>query len=183
MTDTPANQKAYQDALTWQTNPDPQSVARLQRLHLPADEAGRRRPDAARWSPVTTDGNKYLLSPALIEGTQIDSASAGAPGSTQGQVHWTVNLQLDGKGSADRSSSSRRRWPATEQAVRDRPRRPGDLRADFESVITNGTAQISGNFTESSAKSLATSLKYGALPISFDKNDDHDPGDRPVARR
>jgi len=39
----------------------------------------------------------------------------------------------------------------------------------FESVISDGTSQISGNFTESSAKSLATSLKYGALPISFDK--------------
>jgi preprotein translocase subunit SecD len=36
-------------------------------------------------------------------------------------------------------------------------------------VIADGTSQISGNFTESSAKSLATSLKYGALPISFDK--------------
>jgi preprotein translocase subunit SecD len=40
----------------------------------------------------------------------------------------------------------------------------------FESVIANGTSQISGNFTESSAKSLATSLKYGALPITFDKS-------------
>jgi len=40
----------------------------------------------------------------------------------------------------------------------------------FESVISNGTSQITGNFSESEAKSLATSLKYGALPISFDKD-------------
>jgi preprotein translocase subunit SecD len=40
----------------------------------------------------------------------------------------------------------------------------------FNGVITNGDAQISGNFTETSAKSLATSLKFGALPISFEKN-------------
>jgi preprotein translocase subunit SecD len=39
----------------------------------------------------------------------------------------------------------------------------------FQSVISDGTSQISGNFSESDAKSLATSLKYGALPISFDK--------------
>jgi preprotein translocase subunit SecD len=37
-------------------------------------------------------------------------------------------------------------------------------------VITNGQAEISGNFTESTANRLATSLKYGALPIAFDKD-------------
>ncbi len=38
------------------------------------------------------------------------------------------------------------------------------------SAITDGTPQITGSFTEAEAKSLATSLKYGALPISFDQN-------------
>jgi preprotein translocase subunit SecD len=38
----------------------------------------------------------------------------------------------------------------------------------FTGVIPNGEAQITGSFTESSANSLATSLKYGALPIAFD---------------
>jgi preprotein translocase subunit SecD len=37
-------------------------------------------------------------------------------------------------------------------------------------VITNGQAEISGNFTEASAQSLATSLKFGALPITFEKD-------------
>jgi preprotein translocase subunit SecD len=37
----------------------------------------------------------------------------------------------------------------------------------MDALITNGQAQISGNFTQASAKSLATSLKYGALPVSF----------------
>jgi preprotein translocase subunit SecD len=35
--------------------------------------------------------------------------------------------------------------------------------------ITSG-AQISGDFSEAEAKSLATSLKFGALPISFERN-------------
>jgi preprotein translocase subunit SecD len=35
------------------------------------------------------------------------------------------------------------------------------------SPIPNGQAQISGNFTQSEAQSLANSLKYGALPLKF----------------
>jgi len=34
--------------------------------------------------------------------------------------------------------------------------------------IVDGNAQISGNFTAASAKSLANSLKYGALPLKFE---------------
>ena len=37
----------------------------------------------------------------------------------------------------------------------------------MNALITDGQAQIEGNFTQASAKSLATSLKYGALPVSF----------------
>ena len=35
------------------------------------------------------------------------------------------------------------------------------------SAITNGSAQITGDFTIAEAESLANSLKYGALPLSF----------------
>jgi preprotein translocase subunit SecD len=41
---------------------------------------------------------------------------------------------------------------------------------NFEGRIPDGNAQISGNFNKDSAESLATSLKFGALPISFEKN-------------
>ena len=37
-------------------------------------------------------------------------------------------------------------------------------------MIPDGSSQITGNFTETTAKSLATSLKYGALPIQFDQS-------------
>jgi preprotein translocase subunit SecD len=37
-----------------------------------------------------------------------------------------------------------------------------------EAIITDGSSQITGTFTETSAKSLADKLKFGALPISFD---------------
>ena len=37
-------------------------------------------------------------------------------------------------------------------------------------LIPDGQAQITGNFTEAEADSLATSLKFGALPIAFEKD-------------
>ena len=40
----------------------------------------------------------------------------------------------------------------------------------FNGRIPDGNAQITGNFTKTSAESLATSLKFGALPISFEKD-------------
>jgi len=166
---TPANQKAFQDPLTWFLNPDPQSVAVYNAFTCPPAKPVV---DDPTLPLVTCDaqGNKFLLSPALIEGTQIDSASAGAPGSTQGQVQWTVNINLDSKGAATQLKLS--------QAMAGDQNKLFAIVLDgqvistpfFESVIANGTSQISGNFTEGSAKSLATSLKYGALPITFDKS-------------
>ncbi|MFP3571037.1 SecDF P1 head subdomain-containing protein, partial [Paraburkholderia sp. SIMBA_030] len=35
-------------------------------------------------------------------------------------------------------------------------------------VISDGRPQITGNFTQASAKALSDQLRYGALPISFD---------------
>jgi preprotein translocase subunit SecD len=40
----------------------------------------------------------------------------------------------------------------------------------MDGIILNGQAQISGNFNQASAESLATSLRYGSLPISFEKD-------------
>jgi preprotein translocase subunit SecD len=84
-------------------------------------------------------------------------------------VQWTVNIQLDNKGSDTQRKLSQAMQGDTNKLfaiVLD-----GQVISTpyFQSVIANGTSQISGNFTESSAKSLATSLKYGALPITFDK--------------
>jgi preprotein translocase subunit SecD len=162
---TAANQKAFGDALTWMTNPDPQSVA-VYNAYTCSNEPVVDDPTIPL---VTCDaqGNKFLLSPALIEGTSITSASAGIP---QNQVQWAVNLQLDSKGSDEQRKLS--------QAMAGDTSKTFAIVLDgkvisapyFQSVITNGTSQITGNFSESEAKSLATSLKYGALPITFDKS-------------
>ena len=109
---------------------------------------------------------KYLLSPAVIEGTQLKSASAGVP---QQQVEWVVNLAFKSAGTQAFTQVSRALYNTGEQfaivldgKVISAPQMNG--------VITNGQAEISGHFTEASAQSLATSLKFGALPITFEKD-------------
>jgi len=172
---TEANKQAFGDALTWMTNPDPQSVAVYNAYTCPSSKPVVDDPSIpivtcdAQKDPTTGQYQKYLLSPALIEGTEISSATANAPGSTQGQVQWTVGIQLKSHGADIERTLS--------QAMAGDQSKTFAIVLDgkvisapfFESVISDGTSQISGNFTESSAKSLATSLKYGALPISFDK--------------
>jgi preprotein translocase subunit SecD len=115
---------------------------------------------------ITCDeqGGKYLLSPSLIEGTQVTDASATIP---QQGVSWQVQLELDGAGSdtmADVSSVMAGNRGATFAIVLDSQVISS---AFFEQTINNGEAQISGDFTQAEAQSLANSLKYGALPLDF----------------
>jgi preprotein translocase subunit SecD len=170
---TEANKKAFSDGLTWMKSPDAQSVAVFNAATCPLKTPVVDNPDipivtcSQDPDPQTGQYQKYLLSPAQIEGTDITSASAGAPGSQQGQVQWTVNLQLKNPGSNVQLKLSQAMAGTSDQfaIVLD-----GKVISapTFEGVIPNGTSQITGNFSESSAKSLATSLKYGALPITFD---------------
>jgi preprotein translocase subunit SecD len=112
------------------------------------------------------DGIKYLLSKSMVEGTELDDASAGIP---QNDVNWVVNLEFNGEGSDKFAEISRALYGTEKQfaIVLD-----GKVLSapTMEGIITNGQAQISGNFTQESAQSLATSLRYGSLPISFDKD-------------
>jgi preprotein translocase subunit SecD len=172
---TEANKKAYSDALTWMTNPDPQSVAVYNAYTCPAKTPVVDDPSipivtcSQEPDPTTGQYAKYLLSPALIEGTEISSASAVAPGTQQGAVQWSVSIQLKSHGaSVERRLSSAM---AGDQSKTFAIVLDGQVISApfFQNVIADGTSQITGNFKESEAKSLATSLKYGALPISFDK--------------
>ncbi|HET7388925.1 MAG TPA: protein translocase subunit SecD [Nocardioidaceae bacterium] len=115
-------------------------------------------------------GQKFLLSPAMIEGTQLTKAAAGIP---QQQVQWVVTLTFDGSG--------RKTFAKVSKAIANKTSPLTNQQEQFAIVldgkvisapvvnepILNGSAEISGNFTQSSAQSLATSLKYGALPLRF----------------
>ena len=156
------------DPLVWIDNPDQASVRAFEKYECPpAGEAALVEDDPDQ--PLVTcdgDGVKYLLSPALIEGTDLQSAEAAVP---QQQVDWVVTLDFDGDGTKTFTEISRSLYNTGKQfaIVLD-----GQVISapTMDGVITNGRAEISGDFTEETATSLATSLKYGALPIAFQPN-------------
>jgi preprotein translocase subunit SecD len=113
---------------------------------------------------------KFLLGPAIIEGTQISNASAGIP---QNQINWSVQLSFD---SSARDTFGRV-TTMLDQEQGSGPYRGGQFAIVLDSQvisyagvnepILNGSAEITGNFDQQSAQSLANSLKYGALPLTF----------------
>ena len=118
---------------------------------------------------ITCDehGQKFLLSAALIEGTDLSSASTLPP--SQQSVDWGVNLNFNGAGTKAFARISQA-LVNTEQAVRHRPRRPGDLGADDRRADHRRQRADHRRLHRGRGTSLATSLKYGALPIAFEKD-------------
>jgi len=118
----------------------------------------------------SVDGStKYLLAPAIIEGTSIDDANATFD--TQGLQGWLVLLDLD--------SDAQAVWAqyTSQNNVTVTPQQPGNLVAftldgqvvsapEIQGTI-QGQTNITGNFDEETARDLANSLKYGSLPLTF----------------
>lgn len=118
------------------------------------------------------NGVKSLLSSTLIEGTELASADYGQP---QNSTKWAVMLDFKKEATKTFGDLSRQLIPGSGS-----PYENGQFAivldgkvlsvAGFEGVILDGNAQITGDFTQAEANSLANSLKYGALPVKF--NDD-----------
>ncbi len=114
---------------------------------------------------------KYLLGPSAVQGTQITSAEAGLPQGA-GVGSWLINMEFDGAGTsafANLTRSLAGLAPPTNQlaivldgVVYSSPQVNGE--------IPDGRAVIEGNFTSQTAKDLANVLKYGALPLAFEKS-------------
>jgi preprotein translocase subunit SecD len=156
-------------ALKFISDPGQDAIKAFNKFSCPAKTPVVDTPDTFLVTCGTGDeaGTKFLLSPTAVEGTDLDSAQATAPG--QQQAQWTVDLQIGGDGKRVFADLSRAMYTTDDQfaIVLD-----GNVisHPGFTGVIPNGQAQITGGFTETTAKSLATSLKYGALPISFSKD-------------
>ena len=159
------------ELIAWQDAPDQASIDAYNAFTCPPDETPADVVDDPSKPLVTCEWNddvqanvKYLLSAAVVEGTDLDDASYGTP---QQGTGWVVTLNVGGAGKDAFAAVSRDLFNNGGEfaIVLD-----GQVITSlgFEGVITNGDAQISGDFTEAEADSLATSLKYGALPISFD---------------
>ncbi len=105
----------------------------------------------------------YLLDKTLIAGTQIDTATSGQ--SSQG-AGWVVNMTFKSQGystwsSYTASNVGKLTAMTLDGQVISAPRINGP-------ITTPGT-EISGSFNQESAAGLANSLKFGALPLAFDR--------------
>jgi preprotein translocase subunit SecD len=119
----------------------------------------------------TASANKYLLGAVIVQGKEIRSATALAPGSVSGQTSWAINLSLKTTGQkqwADYTSAHNAAKDSTDVAALVAYTLDSEVTeaATISETIT-GDTQITGTFTASQAQNFANSLKYGALPLSF----------------
>ena len=124
---------------------------------------------------ITCDDNrtqKYILGPVEVRGANIADASHGLAVNSQGVTtgQWAVNMKFDAEGAEQFADVTRRL--ITLQGVRNQFAIVLDGQVitapTTNSAITDGKAEITGNFTQESAKTLADQLKFGALPIGFE---------------
>ena len=131
-------------------------------------------PGAADAAFVTCDTDgvfKYVLGPIEIPGTQIDSATSGLQVLPNGGVgtEWVVNIKFTSAGTTAFAKTTERllglQSPQNQFAmvldglVISAPQ--------VNVVIPNGQAEISGDFTQASAATLAQQLNFGSLPLTF----------------
>jgi preprotein translocase subunit SecD len=122
---------------------------------------------------TTDNSEKYILGPVELSGTDISSASSGVQTTQQGASTgvWAVNIKFNGDGTKTFADVTTRLFAYGTSDVRNRfaiVLDGGVITAPTtNAVIANGEPQISGSFTETSAKALADKLNSGSLPISF----------------
>lgn len=127
-------------------------------------------PDVSDQPLITCDEagtTKFLLSPAVISGKDLVTASAGIP---TNQVSWVVSLEFNSTAAATfetvTKAISTKTSPQNQFAI---VLDGTVISAPYVSEsIAGGRAQISGSFNQQSATQLANVLKYGALPLAFD---------------
>jgi preprotein translocase subunit SecD len=128
-------------------------------------------PEQTIVSCARNSATKYILGPAEVVGRQVSKASAGLD--TQAGNVWTVLLTFDGEGTKAFGDITKRvtglASPQNQVAivldglVVSAPR--------INEAIPSGNAQITGSFTQQDATDLANVLKYGALPLAFDRGE------------
>ena len=110
-----------------------------------------------------TNSVRYVLGPAELTGQAVKTAIA-----QQDQVGaWVVNYSLTGAGSPAWDKVAQANFHAELAIELDGVVQSAPLiqpnQTSFSSF--NGQGQISGSFTESSAKNLALAMQFGALPV------------------
>jgi preprotein translocase subunit SecD len=116
-------------------------------------------------------GTKYILAPAEVLGVDISKAAAGL--ASQSGNQWIVTLEFNGNGTKNFGALTSRVTslgsPLNQVAiVLDGLVVSAPV---INEAIPSGNAQISGSFTAVEAQDLANVLKYGALPLAFDRGE------------
>lgn len=123
-------------------------------------------------SACDKDGvGRYLLAPAQVVGRDVKTASASID--AQSAAGWYVSLDFTGDGT--------KKFGSLTQAVVDLPAPQNQVAIVLDGVVISaprineailgGQAQITGSFTQLEAQDLANVLKYGALPLAFDRGE------------
>jgi preprotein translocase subunit SecD len=159
--------------LQWMDNPGEEWLKKFAAYTCPEGKNAAAPVQDIKDQPLITcdaDGVKYLLSASMIQGTQLTKAEAGIPSQ---QVQWVVDLTFDKTARATFADVTRTIVNATSPITGQQKQFAIVLDGQVISapvvngVIPNGQAQISGDFTQTEAQTLANSLKYGALPLTF----------------
>ncbi|RZS34345.1 preprotein translocase subunit SecD [Herbihabitans rhizosphaerae] len=108
---------------------------------------------------------KYKLSAEFIPGSEIDDASAAS--NTQG-AGYVVNLKFKSRGTDIWSKYTAENVGKQTAVTLDTKVLSAP---SIKGPIPGGNTEISGDFTQKEAQSLANALKYGALPLAFDVSD------------
>lgn len=109
---------------------------------------------------------RYVLGPAGLTGTAVKSASAQLVNGS-----WVVNITLTGPGSTAWDALSAKQFHAVIGIDLDGQVLSAPITQPSQQSFTsfNGQVQISGGFTGTQAKTLATELDYGSLPVKLDR--------------
>lgn len=122
-------------------------------------------------------GAKYLLDKAKVLGTDVDDANAVLDQTSS----WVVSLNFTGKGQEKWTALTREAFNNEGQAC-DQTALGQDGKCRVAVVLDNqivsspeiqgvltGDSQITGSFDNKSANALASQLRYGALPVTFNQ--------------
>jgi len=174
---TPPNLLHIADPYAWVKSPPQSWLQQAATYQCPANgKTTTKQLDVPSQPLISCDaeGNRYLLGPAVVEGTDVTNASAGIP---QGEINYAVTLSFSGSGTrafgdvTTRTAVSNTASPnAGEQVAIVLDGKVLSAPTNQQAIL-GGQAIITGSttnpFTQASSSSLANALKYGALPLSF----------------
>ena len=185
LSDTPASEPANASDMAWETEQvqydfltlDCSAAADVKRVEGPADKPYAACDDSGQI--------KYILGPVAVPGSDLSSATAGLvrtqTGGSTGQ--WSVSLQFNAAGSEKFKETSTILYgyhnsdpqgSTSGQGTPDRNHFAVVLDGtvitapSMNAIIPNGQAEITGNFTAVSSRTLANQLSFGSLPLNFE---------------